>query len=548
LKTRPEAVVDAVVLLTLGVLACDAAVSLSSGADLNLGSGVWLALARDIVDGVFYRPLWTGMEYGGTRYFPLLPLATAGLTRAGVPIVAAGLWVSMAGLAGLAVATLVLLRRLSVPWRLAALGAGLAVAPYFVHQTAFAIRSEPLAAAFAVLGMAVLAPLENQPKSSSRLGLAAGLFVCAFATKMTCVYAPVAVATALALAGRPAQGLKLAAMTAALGGLFFFGMNAASGGRALESFRACALAGSSIASFFGSSVLTRPLTLIGTSHLLTAVFLAAAVTLIARRGLWRRLPALYFIAASGITAVIFTSPGTILTSQILDAYVAAIVLLIVVVAGARDRLRALGYAAVIALAVWAAVQNIVRLAGMIRNDVVRSSLDGRRDLLAAVARCDGPILSESSLVPILAGQRPVLLDAFAFHVVAENRPEVNRHLTDRVERREFACIILEQDPATARGAAWYRNVNLTESTVNAVLAGYVYDRTAAGQRFYVRAGTVGVRFQNLARLSNRETLRGGAAESAITSCRPPAGGRTRTALRLTRAAPAMRQRAMAFFR
>ncbi len=483
---RADLAIDAAVALTVGVLAVDAAISLSSGADLNLGSGVWLALAGDIVDGVFYRPLWNGQEYGGTRYFPMLPLATAGLTRAGLPIVAAGLWVSMIGLIALAAAVFILLRRLAAPSRLAALGAALAVAPYFVHQTAFAIRSEPLAAAFAIFGMAVLAPIDARSESPSRLLLAAALFVGAFATKLTCVYGPAAATAALLLAGRPAAALTLAAITTALAGLFFAGMHVASDGRALESFRACALAGSNMASFLSVSVVTRPLSLIGTSRLLTSVFLLTLAALIARRRAWRRLPTLYVAATAGITALIFTSPGTILTSQIVDAYVAAIVLLVVAVAALSGRQRAIGCTVLTGLALWAAGQNIVRVAGMLETGVARSASEDRRQLAAAVQVCGAPILSESSLVPILSGHRPVLLDAFAFHVVARNRPEINRDLAERIERREFGCVILEQDPTTPRGAAWYRNVNLTESVVDAVLEHYVYDRTLAGQRVYRR--------------------------------------------------------------
>src|ERR1700685_176332 len=33
--------------------------------------GVWLACAHDFVHGVFYRPLFGPLGYGGTRYFPL---------------------------------------------------------------------------------------------------------------------------------------------------------------------------------------------------------------------------------------------------------------------------------------------------------------------------------------------------------------------------------------------------------------------------------------------------------------------------------------------
>ena len=78
-----------VVALTAAVLFVDAAVSIYSGIYLNLGTGVWLALARDVHDGVFYRPIWNGVEYGGTRYFPMLFVPIGALMRLGVPAVTA---------------------------------------------------------------------------------------------------------------------------------------------------------------------------------------------------------------------------------------------------------------------------------------------------------------------------------------------------------------------------------------------------------------------------------------------------------------------------
>lgn len=483
---RATLTITAAVVLTAVVLVVDAIVSLASQAYLNLGSGVWLALAYDTVADVFYRPLWDGHAYGGTRYFPLLPVITALLAGLGIPIVPAGLAVSMAGLVALAGAVLFLLRRLAVPRVLSALGAALAVAPYFVHQTAFAVRSEPLSAAFAIAGLAVIAPLDARATTSRRIVLAATLFVCAFATKMTCAYAPAAAVAALLVSGHRTVAVKLAGATLAGAVLVLAATNLASAGRALESFRACALAGSTVGSFLTSTVVTRPLLLIGTSHLLTATFLLTAVGLIARPRDWLRLPALYLFAAAAVTAIIFTSPGTILTSQIVDVYVAAVVVMTVLTANHAGRLRDIGSVALVGLTLWAAGQNIARLAAMTSENVVRVSAVERARLIEAVRACDGPVISESPLVPILADQRPILLDPFSFHVLVQNRPELGADLVGRIARREFACVVLEQDPASERGRAWYRHVNLTGPVADAVLEHYRFDRTVAGQRFYLR--------------------------------------------------------------
>ena len=477
-------VIVGAVVLTAVVLVVDSIVSVASGASLNLGSGVWLALARDTYDGVFYRPLWDGAEYGGTRYFPVLFVLTAGLMRAGVAAVPAGLTVSILGLAGLAVAVAVLLKRLAVPPMLAALATALTIAPYFIHQTAFAIRCEPLAAAFAVFGLAVLVPVDARTESSRRILLAAALFVCAFMTKVTCVYGPAAAVLALLLARRPTAALKLGAATAVGAVLCLVAVDLVSSGRAMESFRACALAGASMWSLLTPLAVTRLVALIGTSHLLTVVFLLTAAAIVVARRTWFQLPVLYLLATAGITAIIFTSPGTILTSQIVDAYVAAIVVLTTVTASQTGRLRAAGYVVLVGLTLWTAAQNVVRVSAMIGQGVARSGDDGREELIAAVHACQGTILSESPLIPIFAGLRPILLDPFAFHVVALNRPEIGNDLVERLRRREFACVVLEQDLESSRGRAWYTNVNLTQGVMDAVLQHYALDRTIAGERFY----------------------------------------------------------------
>jgi hypothetical protein len=479
-------VVVAMVGLTAVVLALDTIVSVASGAYLNLGTGVWLALARDTSDGVFYRPLWNGAEYGGTRYFPMLFVSIAALMRAGIAAVPAGLTVSILGLVLLAAAVAVLLKRLAVPSTLAALGTALTVAPYFVHQTAFAVRCEPLAAAFAVFGLAVLVPVDARAESTRRVLLAAALFVCAFMTKVTCVYGPAAAVLALLLAGRRPAALKLGAATAAGAVLFLVAVDLASNGRAIESFRACALAGSSIWSLFTPLAVTRLVTLIGTSHLLTVVFLLTAATIALSRRMWLQLPVLYLVATAGITAVIFTSPGTILTSQIVDAYVAAIVVLTTTTSAQSGRLRIAGYVVLVGLTMWTAAQNVVRVSSMIAQGAARAGRDARAELIAAVNACDGTMLSESPLIPILAGRRPILLDPFAFRVVALNRPDIGNDLVNRLHRREFACVVLEQDLESPRGQAWYTNVNLTKGVMDAVLQHYALDRTIAGERFYRR--------------------------------------------------------------
>jgi hypothetical protein len=45
-------------------------------------------------------------------------------------------------------------------------------------------------------------------------------------------------------------------------------------------------------------------------------------------------------------------------------------------------------------------------------------------------------------------------------------------------------VVLEQDPGTEKGTAWYSNVNLTSDVVDAVTRHYQLERTIAGERFF----------------------------------------------------------------
>jgi hypothetical protein len=479
-----RALILCVVLLTAAVLAADAVVSISSGLYLNFSSGVWLALARDTYEGVFYRPLWNGVEYGGTRYFPMLFVAIAALMRAGVAPVTAAVTVSMLGLAAMAAAVFVLLKRLSASSPLAMLGAALSAAPYFVHQTGFAVRCEPIAAAFAISGLAVLAPIEKRPDSIRRELIAAALFSCAFITKITCVYGPAAATLALLCAGRRWAAARVAAITGLGIVLVVAVVNFASDGRAIESFRACALAGSTLSTLLSAVAVTRTLQLIGVSHLLTVVFFLAVLTLVVAVRARQPLAALYFLTAVVVTAVIFTSPGTTMTSHIVDAYVAAIILITATIAAQTGPLRLVGTAALMVVTVWAAAQNVVLVAGMIEQGVVRERQEGSRQLVATLKGCGGSILAESPLIPILVNHRPVVLDPFAFRVMAVNNPDVVHDLTGRLRRREFTCVVLEHDPTVPAGYGWYANVNFGESVIDTLLQSYRYDGMVGGERFY----------------------------------------------------------------
>jgi hypothetical protein len=466
----------------LVVMLAKAGLALVSAHDLNHVSGVWLALAADAHAGLFYRAIAEGGEYGGTRYFPLLFLLIAGGMQLGLPAVAAGQAVGVLTGVLLAGGAFVFLRRLGTPRPLAVAGAILALAPYFVQQTLLAIRADALAAALALWGSAAVAARLGPGEARRWMLWATVAFTLAVAAKPTAGYAAVAGVLALAFAGRPRDAWLLLAACAGGWTVLLSVIWIGSEGRAPEAFAALALGGADPGAL-GPSLLLWPLRLLLSSYYVTAVVAFLAFALATRPRDLLRLPALLVAGAALAAAAALATPGTIATNQFVEPYVTAAVCIAWL---SHVRFRFAGLLVVALLLAWAVSHEARQLAALHRDGAVAATRASRAAVVQAMRDCGEPILSESPLVPILAGRRPLLLDPFAFRVATLGQPGLTDELARRIASREFECIFLEYDPGDARGRGWYRNVSLGETVVDAVLGAYRYEGNAGGQRVYRR--------------------------------------------------------------
>src|SRR5512146_2166594 len=118
----------------------------SNDAYIDHAAGVWIALANDLCHGVFYRPLYGPLGYGGTRYFPLAFVLHAGLmTLGGGPIFTGRLLASASTLALLA-GVYGLLRRLGVDKLLAGCSALFVLCSESTQLALLTIRGDVLPA------------------------------------------------------------------------------------------------------------------------------------------------------------------------------------------------------------------------------------------------------------------------------------------------------------------------------------------------------------------------------------------------------------------
>jgi hypothetical protein len=92
----------------------------------------------------------------------------------------------------------------------------------------------------------------------------------------------------------------------------------------------------------------------------------------------------------------------------------------------------------------------------LHGDLTRPSFRNDADEVLLRLHSDNrPILAENPLVVIKSGKSPYLLDPFMFRILAMKQPALANDLWDKIKHRNFAAIVLQRDPATAEGKAWY---------------------------------------------------------------------------------------------
>lgn len=418
----------------VGLTILRGAILLPTHGGMNFVSGIWTTLAVDLVDGVFYRPILDeAFGYGGTRYFPLHFALHAGLIKMGMSPIPAGHVIGVVSLAGLVFATYLMLRNLGVSFAIAAPSAGLVLASASAQHAAIAIRGDSLPAALCVLGLALCA----KPKPA--VVLAALVFTLALAAKISAVYGVAAATAALALSGRQRDAVVLAVLVSAGVLLFALITYFASHGRNFEAFHACSSAGGNpfhvvlgpikmIFSAVRSDPPGIPLLIAGASALM-ATFAVS----------WKELPSVAFLTVAAILGAVFGTPG-IGVNHLLDLHVWAIVVFVVAVC--RERIPRPFGIIVLALCGIAACAHLTDKLRTYSREAERARWD---HVVATVSRLPGPILAEDPLVPLLAGDRPYLLDPFALRVVREGHPLVTADLWKNLESQTFGAVVLYED-------------------------------------------------------------------------------------------------------
>jgi hypothetical protein len=230
----------------------------------------------------------------------------------------------------------------------------------------------------------------------------------------------------------------------------------------LLQLRACATGGSD-----AEQVLTAPLKLLQNADGadLALLLLAAGALAAAPRGTWRTLPVLAFLWTAICLLVTFTSTG-IAENHFLDLTVLALVTFLMLLERGVVPLR---FGAVV-LPLYTVV-TVTRFS----SEVVEALQSPRpAELLAMVGPpAEGPMFAENPWFALLAGERPVLADAFTFRVLALKDPELMQHLTRDLEKRRFRTVVLRWPADTVDGRGWYAGTHFGPGFVDALTRSYV---------------------------------------------------------------------------
>jgi hypothetical protein len=463
--------VVAVSLVLLAIIAGRSILNFRHQYFLTHVEGAWLTCAHDFLHGVFYRPLFGPLGYGGTRYFPLYFVATGIISKTvGVSLQTAALSLSAISVFGICASAYAWMRRSGVVPHLCLAGVGGILAAATAQQALLGAKGDALAAD---LNLSALLLCLIPGISRRTLYRAAGLFTLAFATKLTTVFGVAAVVLSWAFARRYKDAMQLAIATAAGYVAVLITMYVASGGRVFGIFRACASGGGSLA-----YTLQAPLHLLSKAMEVDPIFLlflipAAAFGATAFREQKTDILPLYFVLSLLVSVVIFGSPG-IGINHLLDLHVAAILLLIISFSRASQPALSTAGIGVLALSLLAACGPTLQA---LHGDLHRRSISAdAREIMAHVADDGRPVLAENAEVLLAAGKTPYVLDPFMFRILAATHPDLTNDFWDKMNHRGFAAIVLQFDPSRAEGKIWYAETHFGGEFLRDLEANYALQR------------------------------------------------------------------------
>ena len=410
-------------------------------------SGVWTALANDVAQGVFYRPVFSDNGYGGTRYMPLFFVIHGALIRFSDAPTLSGLVLMQASVVLMvaAIARLLIQNGVGRGWAIAV--AMLTYTTTLYQQYLTDVNCDYLATALGLWGISLFLG-----KKTHYSGVDAGLrhaellgsvlFVAAFFTKFSSIYAPGAVFLALILSGYWRKAFIFSAVSLALLSATALALHWLSQGHMLAALTATATGGTDVAYALGFG--RRFIKELFVFHPAVGVCFVLALMkwIMDGPGRWRAPLHLMFILTALVTLVIFSSRG-IAGNHTIPLQAVSLVMMGLALKDGRGQRTALaaGFMVLgsIIVATW--------LPGIpsVRETVVgraNPSVSDIRDVLGRHVPANGVVFSQHPIYPIVAGYPIYALDFYNLTGFIRSGHPAGTDFKARLERGAFDVLIV----------------------------------------------------------------------------------------------------------
>ncbi len=209
-------------------------------------------------------------------------------------------------------------------------------------------------------------------------------------------------------------------------------------GRFWTIFNACASGGTDL-----RGALAGPLNMATTAARLDPVMLwFGALALIAllpvllSGRLLRYLPALLFLMTLAVTAFLYGTPG-VNDNHLIDLQAASLILIATQLSRATATQQKWQVTALALAVLFAAIPTLRHF----KNHDLRFTAP-LPDRARHHRRTSRPILAENPIVPLLAGQRPYVLDAWMLRVLRQRIPGFGDPLLEKLRNRSFGAVVL----------------------------------------------------------------------------------------------------------
>ena len=186
-----------------------------------------------------------------------------------------------------------------------------------------------------------------------------------------------------------------------------------------------------------------------------------------------------------VTAFLYGTPG-VNDNHLIDLQAASLILIATQLSRATATQQKWQVAALALAVLLAAIPTLRHF----KNHDLRYHRHRFQTVLATIGDTSRPILAENPIVPLLAGQRPYVLDAWMLRVLRQRIPGFGDPLLEKVRNRSFGAVVLcMADPKTSFGRWWYETQQFGPGFAEALRDNYGLVATLDDQKIYLPIDT-----------------------------------------------------------